>query len=201
MTDPYQVLGISRGASDDDIKRAYRTLSRKYHPDANINNPNKAEAEERFKEIQQAYNQIMKERQQGYSGGHYYNDTYQSANQEESSLMQAALNLLRSRSYAQAKNILDKIPFSERNGRWYYFSAVANHGMGNMATAMEHIQRAVALEPSNMEYRQFQQSLQFAGTWYTQMGSGYERPYRGYNSFCVSLLCMEALCSCCCRPF
>ena len=67
MMDPYQVLGISPGASDDEIKKAYRALSRKYHPDANINNPNKAQAEEKFKEVQQAYDQIMKEKQSGGS--------------------------------------------------------------------------------------------------------------------------------------
>ena len=65
MTDPYQVLGVSRGASDEEIKKAYRALSRKYHPDANVNNPNRDEAEEHFKEVQQAYDQIMKEKQQG----------------------------------------------------------------------------------------------------------------------------------------
>ena len=63
MTDPYQVLGISRGATDEEIKKAYRKLSRKYHPDANINNPNKDEAEAKFKEVQQAYDQIMKEKE------------------------------------------------------------------------------------------------------------------------------------------
>ena len=62
MFDPYSVLGISRDASDEEIKKAYRKLSRKYHPDANINNPNKAQAEEKFKEVQQAYEQIMKEK-------------------------------------------------------------------------------------------------------------------------------------------
>ena len=62
MSDPYQVLGVSRDASDEEIKKAYRALSRKYHPDANINNPNKDKAEEMFKIVQQAYNQIMKER-------------------------------------------------------------------------------------------------------------------------------------------
>ena len=61
MFDPYSVLGISRDASDEEIKKAYRKLSRKYHPDANINNPNKAQAEEKFKEVQQAYEQIMTE--------------------------------------------------------------------------------------------------------------------------------------------
>ena len=69
MMNPYQVLGISPGASDDEIKKAYRALSRKYHPDANINNPNKAQAEEKFKEVQQAYDQIMKEKQPGGSFG------------------------------------------------------------------------------------------------------------------------------------
>lgn len=58
MNDPYSVLGISRGATDDEIKKAYRALSRKYHPDANINNPNKDQAEAKFKEVQQAYQQI-----------------------------------------------------------------------------------------------------------------------------------------------
>lgn len=67
MRDPYQVLGVSRNASEEEIKKAYRALSRKFHPDANINNPNKEAAEEKFKEIQQAYQQIMKERTTGSS--------------------------------------------------------------------------------------------------------------------------------------
>jgi molecular chaperone DnaJ len=69
--DPYQVLGVSRDASEEEIKKAYRALSRKYHPDANINNPNKGQAEERFKQVQQAYAQIMKERSGDYSGQGY----------------------------------------------------------------------------------------------------------------------------------
>ena len=68
MNDPYSVLGISRGATDDEIKKAYRALSRKYHPDANINNPNKDQAEAKFKEVQQAYQQIMQERDYGTTG-------------------------------------------------------------------------------------------------------------------------------------
>lgn len=69
MSDPYSVLGIDRNASDDEIKKAYRRLSRKYHPDANINNPHKDEAEAKFKEVQQAYQQIMDERERGYTSG------------------------------------------------------------------------------------------------------------------------------------
>lgn len=69
MNDPYKVLGIDPSATDDEVKTAYRKLSRKYHPDANINNPNKDKAEEMFKLVGQAYDQIMNERKNGYSGG------------------------------------------------------------------------------------------------------------------------------------
>ena len=67
MSDPYQILGVDRSTSDEEIKKAYRKLSRQYHPDANINNPHKDEAEAKFKEVQQAYQQIMDEREKGYS--------------------------------------------------------------------------------------------------------------------------------------
>ena len=78
MRDPYDVLGVSRNATEEEIKKAYKALSRKYHPDANINNPNKEEAEEKFKEIQQAYQQIMKARSEGhsYGGGSYGGSSY-----------------------------------------------------------------------------------------------------------------------------
>lgn len=242
MTDPYQVLGISRGASDEEIKKAYRKLSRKYHPDANVNNPNKAQAEERFKQVQQAYDRIMKEKQQGTSGAYgysgrnsygggqqagssgqsgygedpfggfgpfggfagryYYGNSggYSSSSSSDSPRMQAAYNYIRNHAYAEALHVLNDIPAGERQGRWYYYSAMANRGAGNTATAIQHIQRAVDLEPSNMEYRQYQQYMQGGGTWYSDMGSSYERPYSGYSSWCLSLLCMNVLCNCCCRP-
>ena len=120
MRDPYQVLGVTRGASDDEIKKAYRTLSRKYHPDANVNNPNKEAAEERFKEVQQAYDQIMKEKQSGgsygYGGGQgygyggtgyrysYNNAGYGSANDTESTQMRAAANYI-----ANGYELIDKL--------------------------------------------------------------------------------------------
>ena len=215
--DPYQVLGVSRSASDDEIKKAYRNLSRKYHPDANINNPNKEQAEERFKQVQQAYDRIMKERQGGYTsddaygagngpfggfGGYYYesNRSRQSAGQENVKLT-AAANYIRNHCYPEALHVLEEIPFSERTGTWYYYSAVAHSGQGNTATAMEQIKKAIALEPNNMQYRQFEQHLQYGGAWYTNMGQGYDRPYSGASRFCLSAWLMSLLCGCCCRPF
>lgn len=81
---PYEVLGISPNASDDEVKRAYRDMTRKYHPDANVNNPLADLAEEKFKEVQEAYDEIMRQRAQGgyqsnggYQGGGYsYNSGY-----------------------------------------------------------------------------------------------------------------------------
>lgn len=208
MTDPYQVLGVSRSASDDEIKKAYRALSRKYHPDANVNNPNKAQAEERFKEVQQAYDQIMKEKQQGssYGGGYSYrgagNGFGGSGMGSESPQMQAAANYIANRCYSEALNVLNNILFSERSARWYYYSAIANQGVGNNITAKEHAQQAVDMEPSNMEYRRFLQHLEFGGTWYNNMGSGYDRPYASAGNWCLSMLFLNMLCNCCCfRPF
>ncbi len=205
--DPYKVLGIAPGATDDEIKKAYRNLSRRYHPDANVNNPNKAQAEEKFKEVQQAYDLIMKQKQQGYSYGYggfgsgMNNGAYDGGYRQstDSVEMQAAANYLAHRCYREALNVLNGI--GNRNARWYYYSAMANMGVGNNATALEHANTAVSMEPSNMEYRQLKQQLEFGGTWYTNMGSSYERPYASSGSFCLSMLCMNILCNCCCRPF
>lgn len=214
MMNPYQVLGVSQSASDEEIKKAYRNLSRKYHPDANVNNPNKFQAEEKFKEVQQAYDQIMKEKQQGssYGGSYGYNQSgstggfgysgNRSSTGSDSPQMQAAANYIANRCYAEALNVLNSIPFSERRARWYYYSAMANQGVGNNIIAKEHAQRAVEMEPSNMEYRQFQQHLEFGGTWYTNMGSSYDRPYASAGNWCLSMLFLNMLCNCCCfRPF
>ena len=87
---------------------------------------------------------------------------------------------------------------TNQNARWYYYSAMANAGVGNTATAMEHVSMAVQMEPSNMEYRQLKQQLEFGGTWYTNMGSAYERPYASSGNLCLSLIFMNILCNCCC---
>ena len=201
---------MPRIASDDEIKKDYRALSRKYHPDANVNNPNKEQAEEKFKQVQQAYDQIMKEKQQGggYGGGYSQNGGYSYGSNRsyqragDSVQMQAAANYIVNHCYAEALNVLNGIPFAERSARWYYYSAMANQGAGNNIVAREHATRAVEMEPSNLEYRQFKQHLDNGGAWYSSMGSSYERPYASAGNWCLSMLLLNMICNCCCcRPF
>ena len=207
MSDPYIVLGIQRGASDDEIKKAYRSLSRRYHPDANINNPNKELAEEKFKEVQQAYNQIMKEKEQGYSndpfgdfGGFgtygYGRQQTNSSEDEDTMYFRAAANYIQSRHFHEALNVLTKI--KTRSGQWYYMSAIANAGLGNNVIALEHAREAVNKEPNNRQYQALLQQLQMGGSWYqTQQTSyGYE-PING-NGLCLKLCIANLICNLCC---
>lgn len=204
MLDPYSVLGVSRDASMDEIKKAYRKLSRIYHPDANINNPNKEEAEEKFKQVQQAYDQIVREREQGasqssWSGG--FGGGYQTQDDQRSMEMRAAANYINAAHYQEALNVLNRM--TERNGQWYYYHAVANAGAGNTASAMEDARKAVDMEPNNMQYQQLYQQLQSGGQWYWNQGNGYgyERPGSGFGNCCCQCLCMNMLCpGCCCVP-
>ena len=202
--DPYQVLGISRGASDEEIKKAYRSLSRKYHPDANVNNPNRAQAEEKFKQVQQAYDQVMKEKEQAASGGGFYGDFgfggYQSRQNSGSSdyenYLRAAANYIQSRHFTEALNVLNSM--QERNALWYYYSAIANHGAGNNVMAMEHAKKAVDLEPGNFQYRQLLQQLEGGGTWYRDMQSPYYEYSTSGSDFCMKLCIANMICNCCC---
>ncbi|MCR5640494.1 MAG: J domain-containing protein [Lachnospiraceae bacterium] len=202
--DPYQVLGISPSASDDEVKKAYRSLSRKYHPDANVNNPNKAMAEEKFKQVQQAYDTIMKMRQRGESYGGY-GSNYSSGRTSYgygqraniSPELQAALNYLSGGYYQEAMTVLSSIDASKRGGVWYYMAAVASEGLGNLSAAREYAARAVALEPSNFQFRQYQAHLD-GDAWYATRSASYRRPYDGYSRWCVDLLLMNLFCGCCC---
>jgi molecular chaperone DnaJ len=225
MRNPYQILGVSETASMDEVKKAYRKLSRIYHPDANVNNPNKDQAEAKFKEIQAAYQQIVDEKEHGGNRTSYGQGGYQQNNQggyqqyyggfeeffggfggqyqnhqqsQESTLMQAAGNYLRNGYYREALNVLGNVPEAERNAKWYYYSAQANSGTGNNITAVEHAQRAVQMEPDNYVYQNLLRSLQSGETWYNERGTMYGRSGGGFNSLCCECLMFNLLCNCCC---
>ena len=232
MNDPYQVLGVSRGATEEEIKKAYRALSRKYHPDANVNNPNKEQAEEKFKEIQAAYQQIMKERTEGYSssgyggygsqsyGGSSYGGGYDGQNYsdpfsgfggfhggfagsgntgyEEDSHLRAAGSYIRNGYYKEARTVLDNMGLQERRARWYYYSAIANAGLGNSVAALEHARKAAALEPNNAEYRSLLNQLESGGNWYQQRQAMYGYPVMGGSNLCLKICIAKMVCNCCC---
>ena len=208
MNDPYQVLGITRSASQDEIKKAYRTLSRKYHPDANINNPNKAQAEEKFKEIQQAYDQIMDEKENGYQSSYdsgfdgfgTYNSSYsgrsESGFSEEYMMhLRAAANYINNRYYNEALNVLAQM--KDRSGQWYYLSALANIGIGNNILATEHAKQALAMEPSNAQFAQLVHQLESGSGWYQDVQRTYGRPDATASGTCTRLCFSYMFCNIC----
>ena len=205
---PYDVLGVSPSASDDEIKKAYRDLTRKYHPDANVDNPLADLAEEKFKEVQEAYDTIMHERQAGGSGGDSYGGYsgygyggssgggYQNAQSDPR--LQAAVNYINSRRFREALNTLDQVP--ERSALWYYLSGCANAGLGNNVLARDHAAQAVNMEPNNLQYRQLLNQLEFSSRRY--QNSGYGSGYGmgggscGTGNLCCDLCIADQLCEC-----
>lgn len=199
MKDPYSVLGISQSASDEQVKKAYRELARKYHPDNYQNNPLADLAEEKMKEINEAYDTITKMRSgtgtstsgsyQSYSRGRQ-NSGYSSASSDPS--------YARIRSFINAGNLeaaeqmLYGMP--QNNGEWYFLSGSIAYRKGWLDEAMQNYSRAVQLDPNNIEYRQAYAMMQ-------QRGGGY-RPY-GYSTSmdsmdcCTTLLCLQCLCGGC----
>ena len=109
--------------------------------------------------------------------------------------MQAARNFINSGHYQEACNVLNSI--QERNARWYYYSAQANAGKGNQATAMEHARRAVELAPDNMQYRMFYQRMNSGGEWYTGRQQTYQNPGSSMGSWCMKLIVLNLACNCC----
>lgn len=195
MNNPYEVLGVPRTATNDEIKKAYRQLCKKYHPDSYVNNPLADLAEEKFKEVQAAYDQIMKERE---NGGYSYSTNGQSysssGSNQETVELQAARNYINARHFREALNVLANI--HNRSAMWYYYSAIANMGIGNNLVAVDHAKQAAAMEPNNMEYVNFANQMQFRGQHYQTTGQGYGRQSYGTGNLCCDLWCLDTMCEC-----
>ena len=210
IDDPYKVLGVSRDASDEDIKRAYRRLAKKYHPDLN---PGDQEAARRMQEVNAAYEQIKNpekftnQQSSGYSGygqgyGGYYEpfggyrqqQSYGSA-QTGDQYQQAAYQYIRFGRYREALNALSNA--SERNARWYYLSALANDGLGNQVTALEHIRRAVSMEPDNPEYLSALDQIEHGGAAYRRQAGNFRGFSMGFDPCTQMCLCYLANIFCC----
>ena len=179
MEDPYKVLGVSPNASDEEIKQAYRRLAKKYHPDLN---PGDEEAAKRMQQVNAAYEKIKnpQKAQQGYGGysqydpfggfGGYQQHTY-TQNDDRDNYQRAAMNYIRFGRYQEAINALNNA--TNRDARWYYLSALANDGLGNHVTALEHIRRAVSMEPTNQEYLNALNIMEQGGNVYRQQAGNF----------------------------
>lgn len=184
MKDPYQVLGVGPDATDEEIKRAYRALAKKYHPDAN---PGDEAAAKRMQEVNEAYDQIKnpeKYRTQTQTGGGYsgyggygdpfggYRQSRSYAEPEYDGHYQAAYNYIRFRRYREALNVLDGMP--NRDAKWYYLCALAQEGLGNQVTALEYMKRAVSMDPANGTYQQELNRMEYGGNTYRQSAGNYQ---------------------------
>ena len=209
IDDPYKVLGVSPDASDDEIKRAYRRLAKKYHPDLN---PGDQEAARKMQEVNAAYEQIKNpekfQQQSGgyggygnaYGGGYYdpfggYRQQSYSGGQTGDQYQQAAYQYIRFGRYEEALNTLNST--SQRDARWYYLSALANDGVGNQVTALEHIRRAVSMDPGNPEYLSALEEIENGGASYRRQAGNF-RGFTMGGDPCTNLcLCYMAQLFCC----
>ena len=204
IDDPYKVLGISPDASDEEIKKAYRKLAKQYHPDLNPGDP---VAAKKMQQVNAAYEQIKNpEKAQPNSGGYggygydpfggAWQRTYQQSQQPgDDRYQQGAAQYIRFGRYQEALNMLNSC--SEKNARWYYLSALANDGLGNQVTALEHIKRAVSKEPDNYEYLQVLEQIENGGAAYRRQAGNFGG-FTMRTSPCFSL-CLCYLCNlfCC----
>ena len=200
IDDPYKILGISRDATDEQIKQAYRQLAKKYHPDRN---PGDAEAAKKMQQINAAYEQIKNpEKAQpgaGYGGydpfGGYQQRAYQ---QDGDSYQQAAYNYIRFGRYREALNALQNC--TAKDARWYYLSALAHYNLGNQVTALEHIRRAVSMDPGNEEYLNILEKMEHGGATYRRSADNY-RGFTMRGNPCASHCLCYFLQLFCCRGF
>lgn len=175
MDDPYRVLGLTPDATDEEVKRAYRQLAKKYHPDMN---PGDAYAAQKMNEINAAYDQIKNPPQQTTYRTQYTDPFagWQRQREErgaQSESLRRAQAYLQQRQYAAAWNILQSVPEAERTAQWYYFAAIANTGLGNRVLGYEQINRACAMDPDNAEYQYARAQIERNGFTYTSTQNGF----------------------------
>lgn len=208
MTDPYQVLGVSPSATDEQIKNAYRELARKYHPDNYVNNPLADLAQEKMKEINEAYDQIQRQRkqqQQSYSGQASANRGYSNAGYSRQSYSGQGRSqfadirqLLNSNRLSEAEELLEGIPQQRRDAEWYYLRGRVFYVHGWLDQAYSYYTRAVQMNPGNAEYQTALNQLMWQRN--TGRPSGGYGDYRNVQSGGMSGcdMCSGLICADCC---
>ena len=217
--DPYKVLGLTPSASADEVKKAYRTLAKKYHPDLN---PGDKTAEQKMKEVNEAYDMIVNHKydpnaqsgQSSYSSGGYgrgYSNPFEGFNfggfgfnwgentynggKDETADLRAARNYINTGHYAEALNLLNRI--SVRSAYWYYLAALASSGTGDNINALRYARSAVNMEPYNQSYAELLERLENAGGARDFYGSHFRMP-RGNLTRLLYCCIGNALLNLCC---
>ena len=189
MKDPYSILGVSKNATDDEIKNAYRELARKYHPDNYNDNPLSDLAGEKMKEINEAYDAIMNRRR---GGKNTYEGNYTDSG---STSFPEVRQLINQGRLEQAQEVLDGVPPGNRNAEWYFLNGTVLYRRGWFDQAYTSFATACRMDPSNPEYRTALNRAQ------RQSGNQYN-PYRSYGGgmnecdCCTNLICADCLCEC-----
>lgn len=195
--DPYKVLGVTPETSDDDVKRAYRELARKYHPDNYVNSPLSDLAESRMKEINEAYDMIMNERsgkKTGASSGAGYSSygSQQTYTGENASIYRQVRQAINQGNLGLAESLLSRI--TNKDAEWNFLMGTIYHRKGWFDEASRYYERACQMNPTNMEYRSALNNLNMTGRY-----GGY-RPMDNQRlcDCCASLICLNCCTSLCC---
>lgn len=191
MRNPYEVLGIKENASKDEIRSAYRELAKKYHPDQYGNNPLKDLAEERMREINEAYDMLMKGNTD--ARGNYSNNSSAESYQSSYNSYQEIRSDIQYGRYAAAEQKLNNI--YSKSSQWYYLMGIVQMNKGYYDLAYDYLNTACSMEPMNNEYRQ-------ALNYLNNRNTGYRQQYYGHKSSnnsldcCMKLICLDCLCEC-----
>ncbi len=204
MNDPYSVLGVSQSASDEEIKKAYRELVRKYHPDNYNNNPLADLAQEKMKEINEAYDNLTKNRSSGYNSGASYTGGSGSYNTggtyTRSTGGSAEFNQVRSAINAGDMDLAEKLlnASSNRNAEWNFLMGSLYYRKGWLDDARRYFQKAVSMEPGNQEYAQALGYMSGGGQAYSPYGFSNNGRVGGCSAcdICSAFICADVCCNC-----
>lgn len=199
MTNPYKVLGVNEGASNEEIRAAYLSLVKKYHPDKYTDPDMKQLANEKLKEINEAYDQLTKNpgktASSGYSGAAYgaggHGGSYSGP---EADRFVRARSLINAGNLDGAKTILDSI--QTRNAEWYYLYGIIYLRQGWYDKAREFLGRAYRTEPGNSEYAQAYNTLRYTGNPYSRPRQSTSYSNCSACDICSGLMCADCCCEC-----
>lgn len=203
MKDPYSILGVHPGATDEEVKNAYRNLARKYHPDNyDDNNPLKELAKEKMQEINAAYDEIQRDRVDGTSSSGSDSYSYQSSYSGSSSsgIYATIRQKINERKYKEAENMLMGISTFDRTADWHFLMSICLMQKGRTADAMRELELACSMDPSNLEYQKAKEMFNTSGSRYGSTYYGDTRRARNSSDdacdCCMNLICLDCLCEC-----